>query len=102
MAQRHLRELFETDSGRAERFSRSHGDWFLDYSKNRIDGETLSLLLDLAHSRGLPQRIEALFGGEKINRSEQRAVSHMALRSNPDRPFSVDGEDVSADVSVRA
>ncbi len=98
MEQRHLRELFDADSGRAERFSLEHGDWFLDYSKNRIDGETLTLLLDLAHARQLPQRMEALFGGERINRSERRAVSHMALRSTPDRPFSIDGEDVSADV----
>ena len=98
MAQRHLSSLFEADSGRAERFSLSHGEWFLDYSKNRIDGETLTLLLDLAHARGLPRRIEALFGGEKINRSEGRAVAHMALRSAPGGPSTVAGKDVSAEV----
>ncbi|MEE3326676.1 MAG: glucose-6-phosphate isomerase [Myxococcota bacterium] len=95
VAKTHLRTLFASDPGRAERFSLEQGDWLLDYSKNRIDGEALSSLLELARARGLPQRIEALFGGEKINRSEERAVAHMALRSAPGRTFQVEGEDVS-------
>ena len=98
MASTHLRELFASDPGRAERFSLEHGDWLLDYSKNRVDDQTLSLLLGLARARGLEKRIEALFGGQKINCSEQRAVAHMALRSAPGQAFLVDGEDVSGAV----
>ncbi|MCH2185761.1 glucose-6-phosphate isomerase, partial [Myxococcota bacterium] len=98
MAETHLRELFASDPGRARRFSLEHGDWLLDYSKNRVDEETLSLLLGLARARGLEERIEALFGGQKINRSEQRAVAHMALRAEPGQAFLVDEEDVSGAV----
>ena len=94
----HLRQLFAEDPDRVERFSLEHGDWLLDYSKNRVDAETFSLLLELAGARGVQGRIEALFGGERVNRTEKRAVAHMALRSPPGRAFLVEGEDVSTSV----
>ena len=90
----HLRELFAGDPSRAERFSLSAGDLFLDYSKNRITEETVRLLLALAESSGLAGGIEAMFRGEKINRTEDRAVLHTALRAGEGEEIVVDGEDV--------
>ena len=71
---------------------------FLDYSKNRLDGRTLELLLDLARKRGVEEQRAAMFAGEKINVTEQRAVLHTALRAPADEPLLVDGQDVAADV----
>ncbi len=90
----HLRELFAGDPSRADRFSLSAGDLFLDYSKNRITEETVRLLLALAESSGLAGGIEAMFRGEKINRTEDRAVLHTALRAGEGEEIVVDGEDV--------
>jgi len=90
----HLRTLFADDPDRAEKFSLSAGDLFLDYSKNRIVGESLSLLLKLAEACGLRGAIEAMFAGEKINRTEDRAVLHAALRAPGDAVITVDGADV--------
>lgn len=90
----HLRDLFQKDPGRAERFSIEDCGLVLDYSKNRITEETVSLLLALAESAGLKDAIERMFTGEKINSTEGRAVLHTALRNRSDEPVLVDGEDV--------
>ncbi|MDX1605251.1 MAG: glucose-6-phosphate isomerase [Candidatus Competibacterales bacterium] len=98
LAGHHLRELFAEDSDRFRRFSRRFEGLLLDFSKNRITGETFELLLELARQADLPAGIEALFGGERINHTEQRAVLHMALRNRSHRPFTVDGQDVMPEV----
>ncbi len=90
---RHLRELFAEDPGRAERFAFDAVGLQLDYSKNRIDAETMRLLLQLADESGLRQRIDAMFRGEHINVSENRAVLHVALRMPADESLIVDGAD---------
>src|SRR5258708_40027959 len=90
----HLRTLFAEDPGRAERFSLEAAGIYLDYSKNRITGETLRLLLELAESSGLRERTEAMFRGEKINVTENRPVLHVALRAPKDATIIVDGENV--------
>jgi glucose-6-phosphate isomerase len=91
---KHLRDLFAADPNRAETFSLSACDLLLDYSKNRITDDTLCLLVDLAEVRGLRRKIEAMFTGEKINVTENRAVLHTALRAPRDTQVLVDGEDV--------
>jgi len=90
----HLRDLFATDPQRAETFSLTACDLLLDYSKNRITGETMHLLVGLAESVGLRGKIEAMFTGEKINRTEDRAVLHTALRAPRGTKVLMDGEDV--------
>lgn len=95
----HMRKLFETDPQRAERFSLEVGGLFLDYSKNRITDETLRLLMDLARQCGLPARIKAMFKGEKINLTENRAVLHVALRNRTNAPIQVDGQDVMPQIN---
>jgi glucose-6-phosphate isomerase len=92
--QKHLRELFAADPGRGERFTVETGGIFLDYSKNRVTDETLKLLLELAVQSGLREKIEAMFTGEKINITENRAVLHVALRAPKGEKIVVDGEDV--------
>ncbi|GAA3469313.1 glucose-6-phosphate isomerase [Nonomuraea roseola] len=98
VAGKHLRELFAEDPGRAERMSLTAGDLYLDYSKHRATAETMELLLALAEKAGLRERIEAMFSGEHINVSEDRAVLHVALRMPADAKLVVDGQDVVADV----
>ena len=78
---RHLRDLFAHDPGRGERMTAEAVGVFLDYSKNRVDEETLALLLALAEKSGLRERIDAMFRGDKINVTEKRAVLHVALRA---------------------
>ena len=90
----HLRHLFAEDPTRGERFALEAAGLYLDYSKNRITDETLRLLLDLAESAGVRARMDAMFRGEKINRTEQRAVLHVALRAPASATVQVDGEDV--------
>src|SRR5258706_5963868 len=90
----HLRELFAQDPKRGERLTVEAAGLYLDYSKNRITDETLALLLQLAEQSGLRARIAAMFGGEKINVSEKRAVLHVALRAPKGQSILVDGEDV--------
>jgi len=90
----HLRNLFADDPGRGERLTAEAAGIFLDYSKNRITGETLRLLFQLAEEAGLRQRIDAMFRGEKINVTEKRAVLHVALRAPKEASIVVDGEDV--------
>jgi len=90
----HLREFFANDPQRGERMTVEGAGLFLDYSKNRITGDTLRLLLQLAEESGLKQRTEAMFSGEKINVTENRAVLHVALRAPKGEVIRVDGEDV--------
>src|SRR5271157_5036535 len=90
----HLRKLFADDPQRGERFSVEAAGIFLDYSKNRITDETLKLLLQLAEESGLRARIDAMFRGEKINITEDRAVLHVALRAPKGASIIVDGENV--------
>jgi glucose-6-phosphate isomerase len=94
----HLRELFEADAARAERFSAEAAGLWLDYSKHRITEQTLSLLVDLAKAVGLRERIDAMFAGEKINATEGRAVLHVALRAPRDAQIVVDGKNVVPEV----
>jgi glucose-6-phosphate isomerase len=94
----HLRDLFAADPSRGEQFAVELGDLYLDYSKNRITAETLPLLLALAEAAGLRERIEAMFRGDHINVTEDRAVLHVALRMPRDAQLVVDGQDVIADV----
>src|ERR671918_485758 len=95
---RHLRDLFAEDPGRGERFVVEGAGVFLDYSKNRISDETLSLLFDLAEESRLRERTEAMFRGEKINVTEDRAVLHTALRAPEGTGIEVDGRDVVPEV----
>jgi glucose-6-phosphate isomerase len=90
----HLRQLFAGDPGRGERLTAEAAGLFLDYSKNRITDETVKLLVQLAEESGLRARIEAMFRGEKINVTEQRAVLHVALRAPQGASIVVDGANV--------
>ena len=91
---RQLRQMFADDPARGERFNAEACGIFLDYSKNRITDETLKLLVQLAEESGLKPHIEAMFTGEKINVTENRAVLHVALRAPKGESIVVDGEDV--------
>jgi glucose-6-phosphate isomerase len=91
---RHLREMFAADPTRGERLVAEGAGLFLDFSKNRIDDETIELLGALAEQSGVPDRIEAMFAGERINVSESRSVLHVALRMPRSRSLIVDGVDV--------
>ncbi|MDE1175260.1 MAG: glucose-6-phosphate isomerase [Edaphobacter sp.] len=91
---KHMRELFQSDPGRGERLTLEAEGLFLDYSKNRVTDETLKLLIALAEESGLKARTEAMFTGEKINITENRAVLHTALRAPKDATIVVDGENV--------
>src|SRR5258705_6647079 len=95
---RHLRELFAADPSRGERLVAEAAGLYLDYSKNRITDETLRLLLALAEACSLRERIDAMFRGDKINVTEQRAVLHVALRAPPGERILVDGRNVVPDV----
>ena len=90
----HLRKLFADDPKRGERMTAEAVGLYLDYSKNRITDETLKLLLQLAEESGLRERIDAMFRGEKINITENRAVLHVALRAPRGASIVVDGENV--------
>jgi len=90
----HLRNLFADDPKRGERMTAEAVGLFLDYSKNRITGETLKLLIELAEESGLRSRVDAMFRGEKINTTEQRAVLHTALRAPKGASIVVDGGNV--------
>lgn len=93
-----MRLLFAEDPNRFQRFSASGADILLDYSKNRIDEEVMAALFDLARAAGVEERRTQMCEGEHINITEDRAVMHMALRYQGDRPVEVDGKDVMPDV----
>jgi glucose-6-phosphate isomerase len=94
VAGQHLRELFAADPGRGERMSAEAAGLYLDYSKNRVTDETMRLLVDLAVESGVPEWRDAMFRGEHINVSEDRAVLHVALRMPRSASLVVDGTDV--------
>jgi glucose-6-phosphate isomerase len=98
MSKQTMREMFATDTGRFDRFSLQLEGLLFDYSKNRIDDETLRLLLDLARQAGVRAWTTRMFGGDKINTSEGRAVLHTVLRAPADAVVNVDGRDVVPDV----
>jgi glucose-6-phosphate isomerase len=98
LAGRHLRDLFASDPGRGERLTAAAAGIYLDYSKNRVTDETMALLVDLARECGVPERRDAMFRGEHINVSENRAVLHVALRMPRDASLVVDGQDVVHEV----
>ena len=98
IAGKHLRELFAKDPKRGEKFTTSAAGLFLDYSKNRVTAETIKLLVKLAEESGLKARIEAMFTGEKINITENRAVLHVALRAPQGAKILVDGKNVVPEV----
>ncbi|MBI2740668.1 MAG: glucose-6-phosphate isomerase [Rhodospirillales bacterium] len=94
----HLRQLFADDAGRGEKMVVEAAGIYLDYSKNRITGETLDLLLQLAAQSGLREHIDAMFRGDKINVSEKRSVLHVALRAPKGATILHDGKNVVPDV----
>jgi glucose-6-phosphate isomerase len=96
----HLKELFAADAERFKRFSRCEFNLLYDFSRQRIEADTLSLLLKLAEARGLKGRIDAMFAGQKINTTENRAVLHVALRNRSNRPILMDGKDVMPEVNA--
>ncbi len=99
MADVHMRDLFAEDSERFKTFSLSALGILFDYSKNRITPETMTLLLQLAEQAGVKDMINAMFSGEAINTTEQRAVLHVALRNRSNSPILVDGADVMPEVN---
>ena len=94
----HLRDLFAADPGRGERMVLDACGLHVDYAKQRVTGDTLGLLVQLAEACGLRERIAAMFAGEKINTTEHRAVLHVALRAPRDQKMFCDGRDVVPDV----
>ncbi|MXV49412.1 glucose-6-phosphate isomerase [Pedobacter sp. HMF7647] len=99
IADQHLRSMFNKDTERFAKFSIQFNDILVDYSKNRITDKTMALLIQLANECGLKEAIEAMFNGEKINATENRAVLHTALRNQSNTPVLVDGKDVMPDVN---
>ena len=94
-----LKDLFKADNQRFEKFSAKFNDILLDYSKNRIDDETVALLIQLAKECRVKDAAEAMFSGERINATENRPVLHIALRNRSNSPIYVDGQDVMKDVN---
>ena len=97
---RHLRELFAGDPERTGRMTASAADLVLDYSKQRVTDETMRLLMDLADAADVEAHRDAMFAGEHINTTEDRAVLHVALRMPPGSELRVDGQDVIGDVQA--
>ena len=95
---RHLREFFEADPSRGNAMTATAGELVLDYSKHRVDGDALAALLGVARRAGVAERRDAMFAGERINTTEDRAVLHVALRMPRDATLVADGRDVVADV----
>ncbi len=97
---RHTLSLFEKDAARADKFSIQWHDFYVDYSKNRIDEQTLKLLVNLAEECGLKDAIGKYFGGDLINNTEKRAVLHTALRAPENSVVNVDGKNVMPEVAA--
>lgn len=100
IAPKHLRDLFAYDPNRFEKFSLMFEDILFDYSKNRIDEQTIALLVQLARECRLEEAINAMFSGQPINKTENRAVLHTALRNVSNTPVLVDGQDVMPSVNA--
>ncbi len=98
IGERHLRDLFAADPERGTRMAIDAAGIYFDFSKNRITDKTLELLVDLAESSGLREKIDAMFSGEKINTTENRAVLHTALRAPADAHITLDGVDIVPEV----
>ncbi|RUL76023.1 glucose-6-phosphate isomerase [Dyella choica] len=98
LATQHLRDLFAADPGRAERYRVEAAGWRLDYARHRMTDQTLEQLFALARECGLEARRDAMFAGEKVNTTEQRAALHIALRTPPRRVIKVDGANVVPEV----
>src|SRR6201995_4397531 len=96
---KNLKDLFKADKGRFNKFSIRFNDILVDYSKNRIDDETVALLIQLARECRVKEAAEAMFSGERINATEGRPVLHIALRNRSNKPIYVDGKDVMEDVN---
>ncbi|HJP63154.1 MAG TPA: hypothetical protein VJ844_06905, partial [Mucilaginibacter sp.] len=94
-----LKDLFTSDNQRFNKFSLTFNDILVDYSKNRIDDETVALLIQLARECRVKEAAEAMFSGERINVTENRPVLHIALRNRSNKPIYVDGKDVMEDVN---
>lgn len=94
----HLKSMFNNDLGRKNKFTINFNDFEFDYSKNRITEETLKLLLDLAHEVDLESAMKSYFSGEKINKTENRAVLHTALRNQSNEPVMLEGKNIMIDV----
>ncbi len=94
----HMRQMFEDDPGRFDRFSLRLESLLFDYSKNRINAETVRLLIGLARQAGMAGHITSMFSGKKVNSTENRAALHTALRNRSERPVYVDGKDVMPEV----
>ena len=94
-----IKELFENDGERFQKYAIQSADILFDFSKNNIDEETLSLLLSLADDCKLKEAIDAMFSAEKINKTEDRAVLHTALRNFSGKPVMLDGKDIMPDVN---
>lgn len=90
----HMRDLFEQDASRFEKFSLEFDGLLLDYSKNRVTNETMSLLASLTEQEDVAGWAQRMFAGDKINITEKRAALHTALRCSGDKPIIVDGEDI--------
>jgi glucose-6-phosphate isomerase len=99
MTEFHMKDLFEKDKDRFQKFSIQFNDIFLDYSKNIIDDKTKALLVQLAKECDLENAIKSLFNGDKINETEDRAVLHTALRNRSNSPVLAEGKDVMPDVN---
>lgn len=100
ISEQHMRDMFVSDKERFNKFSRSHGDILLDFSKNIINDETFKLLIHLAKQADINGWAKKTFAGEKINNTEARSVLHIALRNRSNTPIIVDGEDVMPAVNA--
>ncbi len=98
LAKQHLRDLFAADPGRAERYRADAAGWRLDYARHRINDQTLDHLFTLARECGVEARRDAMFAGEKVNTTEQRAALHIALRAPARKVIEVDGVNVVPEV----
>jgi len=94
----HMRDMFEIDANRFNKFSIKLNDILYDFSKNRIDDQTIKLLLDLSEETGLKDKIASMFSGETINHTEERAVLHTALRDQSEEPLLVNGVDIRPEI----
>jgi glucose-6-phosphate isomerase len=97
---KHMKELFENDNARFEKYSLKFDDILVDFSKNLVDDEIRDSLVELASECGLKSAIENMFNGQKINVTEDRAVLHIALRNRSNTPIVVDGENVMPEINA--